>query len=261
MQISTLRPGLLVSLKTSVTGNVSYSKRDIESDHFTGDGSRRAVWETERSIADPGEHEEAIKVRGKARTLITKLCAPSSFGLLCPDSRRAELDRAIVEAREIADSFNAFAKLTNVAVHVLVGRISADDVEAVRAINSEVRDLLAEMEVGIQKLDPKAIRDAATKARALGQMLSPYAEEKVSRAIEIARTAAKRIAKDGEVSAEVAAAQMRIIRSNRNAFLDLDEAVEVGRPIETAGRSVDLMTPDTLEIAAVVPAIARQIEL
>jgi hypothetical protein len=260
MQISTLRPGLLVSLKTSVTGNVSYAKRDIETDHDYG-GGRRAIWETERTIADPAEHENAIKARGKARTLITKLCAPSTFGLLCPDSRRAELDEAIRDAREVADEFNAGARLTTVAVHVLVGRVSADDVEAVRAINSEVRDLLAAMEVGIEKLDPSAIRDAATKARTLGQMLSPFAEEKVSRAIEVARSAAKRIAKDGEVAADVAAAQVRIIRSSRAAFLDLDEAVEVARPVETAGRSVDFMTPDTVEIAAMVPAIARQIEL
>lgn len=253
MRVSTIRPGLLISLKTSVTGNVEYSKRDIEADHATGDGTRRAVWETERTIADPVEHENAIKVRGKARTLITKLCAPSTFGLLCPESRRGELDAAIEEARGLAEDFNVGASLTNVSVHVLVGRVAADDVEAVRAINSEIRDLLSAMETGIQKLDPIAIRDAATKARALGQMLSPDANERVSRAIEVARTAAKRIARDGEIAAEVAGAQMRIIRANRNAFLDLDDVKEVSQPIETAGRSVDFEPDETALMATMLP--------
>ncbi len=44
MQTSTLRPGLLVSLKTSVTGNVVYRRKDIEPDHRTKDGVQRARW-------------------------------------------------------------------------------------------------------------------------------------------------------------------------------------------------------------------------
>lgn len=230
MQISTLRPGLLVGLKTQVSGNVSYYKRDIEADHATSLGTRRAVWETERTIEDPDEHEKAIQVRGKARTLITRLCAPSSFGLLCPESRRAELDAAIAAAREVADEFNRGAQLTTVAVHVLVGRVAADDLEAVRAINSEVRSLLETMETGIKKLDPKAIRDAATEALRLGKMLTPDASDRVARAIEVARSAATRIAKSGEIAAEQADAQVRIIRNSRNAFLDLSDAVDVARP-------------------------------
>lgn len=62
---STLRPGLLVSLKTSCTGNVSYTRADIEAGHMTEEGKKRAKWETERTIEDPIEHEAAIKVQSK----------------------------------------------------------------------------------------------------------------------------------------------------------------------------------------------------
>lgn len=230
MQISTLRPGLLVSLSTEITGNVKYAKRDILLDHTVGDGSRLAKWETERTIADADEHEEAVRVRGQARTLITKLCSPSKFGLLCPEWRRDELDKAIRDAREVAEEFNARARLTMIGVNAMVGRVAADDAEAVRSINSEVRRLLETMERGIAKLDTKAIRDAANDARLLGQMLSPDASERVARAIEVARSAATRIAKSGEIAAEQADAQVRIIRNSRNAFLDLSDAVDVARP-------------------------------
>ncbi len=43
---------------------------------------------------------------------------------------------------ELADEFNATARLTRLYVNVIAGRIAPDDVEAVKAINSEVRDLL-----------------------------------------------------------------------------------------------------------------------
>lgn len=250
MQVSTLRPGLLISLKSSVTGNVSYSKRDIERDHATSDGARRAVWETERQIADAEEFETATQVRGQCRALITRLCSPSNFGLLCPEDRRGELATAVDEAREIADKFNMGARLTTVSVHVLIGRVSADDTEAVRAINSEVRTLLDQMERGIAKMDPDAIRKAALEARTLGQMLSPSASEQVNRAIEQARAAATRIKKGAEVAAEVAAAQVRIIKSARNAFLDLDDAAPMQRPDDTSGRSVDFIPEDAAPIVA-----------
>lgn len=243
MQVSTLRPGLLVSLKTSVTGNVQYRTRDIEPDHLEGSGVRRAVWETLRTIEDPTEHEEAIKIRGQIRSMVIAHCAASTFGLLCPETKGEALDQSIREGREIANGFNARAKLTRISVHVIAGRIAADDVEAVRAINGEVRELLTSMEEGLQRLDAKAVRDAADKARALGSMLSPYAAEQVRKAIEVARSAARRIVKAGEEAAvEIDAATLRTIRASRTAFLDLDDSnASIGVEVSSvsAGRAVD----------------------
>lgn len=240
MQVSTLRPGLLVSLKTSLSGNVSYKTRDIEADHITGDGQRRATWETLRTVDDPAEHDEAVQVRGKARSLITALCAPSGFGLLCPQSKQEALNAAITEARALADGFNARAYRTRIDVNVIAGRIASDDVEAVRAINGEVRDLLTAMEDGVRKLDAGMVREAANKARALGSMLSPYAAEQVRKAIEVARGAARRIVKAGDSAAvEIDTATLEAIRTSRAAFLDLDvEAVDTGERSES-GRAVD----------------------
>ena len=49
MQTNTIRPGLLVSLKTTVRGNVSYQHTDIEPEHLTETGQQLAKWETERA--------------------------------------------------------------------------------------------------------------------------------------------------------------------------------------------------------------------
>jgi hypothetical protein len=238
--ISTLRPGLLVSLKTSVQGNVKYSKTVLESEHKDPDGAERARWETERTITDKVEHEAAQEARGKASHVIRRVCTNSAFGLLCPESKTAELEAAIADARKVAEDFNSKATLTRLGVFVICGRVAQDDVEAVRAINSEIRDLLADMETGLANLDVKMVRAAAVKAKGIGQMLSPSAAEKIEVAITAARASARKIVAAGEqVAAEVDRATIRRIAEQRTAFLDIDNMKEVARPSET-GRAIDL---------------------
>ncbi len=240
MQVSTLMPGLLVSLKTNIIGNVSYSRRQLEADHLTEEGQRRAKWETERTIDNPAERKKASEVRSAARAKISRVCSSSTFGLLCPEAKRIDLDEAIKEARTMVDEFNASATLTRVGVYVIAGRIAADDVEAVRAINSEVRDLLQEMEAGLGRLDVRAVRVACNKAKSIGRVLSPDAAARIKDAIDAARDVAKKIVKAGESAAVVIdTAAIRRIADSRTAFLDLDEAAEVIAP-KARARAVDL---------------------
>lgn len=236
---STLRPGLLVSLKTTISGNVDYQRNVIESEHVESDGSLQAAWETRKRITDPKEHERAIKTRGKCRSVITGICAQSSFGLLCPENQESQLEAAIAEARRIAAEFNETATLSRIGVYVITGRVARDDVEAVRAINSEVRQLLSDMQAGVKSLDVKKIRDAANKARQLGNMLTPEADARIKAAIEAARKTARRINKAGEVAGgEVDRDTISRIEAQRTAFLDLDDGDDVATPT-FEGRAVD----------------------
>jgi len=241
MQTTTLRPGLLVSVKTALHGNVTYNKRMLESEHRVDDGAAKARWETERTIANPEEHERAKEARSKASYVVRSLCAKSAFGLLCPESKSEELAAAVEQARKIADEFNKSAELTQVSVYVITGRIAADDVEAVRAINSEVRELLEEMRNGVAQLDVDSIRDAANRARQLGSMLSPEAEARVRIAIDTAREAARKIVKAGEQAAqEIDTSAIRKISEMRTTFLDLEERETRTQAPAATGRAVDL---------------------
>lgn len=250
MQTRTLRPGLLVSLKTDIKGNVKYDRVDIEPDHVTTDGIKKAVWETKRFIMDPEEYEKAVTIRSKCRTLVVGVCTPSEFGLLCAEDRKPELDAAIQQAQELVQWFNERATMTRIGVYVIAGRIAADDVQAVRAINSEVRDLIEAMETGLQNLDVQAVRKAAQKAKSLGQMLSPDAASKIKAAVDTARDVAKRMVKAGEEAAkELDEAVMHKLKESRTAFLDIEgEHGEVAAPTNTA-RALDLEPED----APVVP--------
>lgn len=245
MQTTTLRPGLLVSLKTSIRGNVSYAKRTLETNHIDEEGAAKERWETERRVANPEEHERARMVRSKISSLVRGVCAYSAFGLLCPESKAEELAAAIAEARARAEAFNASAELSQVSVYVITGRVAPDDVEAVRAISSEVRDLLASMAEGVQQLDVKAIREAADRAKQLGSMLTADAEARVKIAIDTARDAARRIVKAGETAArEIDMGAVRKITEMRTTFLEIGDAAPVEAPTPAAGRGLDF-SPDT----------------
>jgi hypothetical protein len=123
-------------------------------------------------------------------------------------------------------------------------------VEAVRAINSEVRDLLEAMKEGVETLNVEAVRQAANKARSLGNMLTPDAADRIQGAIDAARSAARKIVAAGEqVACEIDLRAVRAITEARTAFLDLDDAREVAAPTEQA-RAVDF-EPDP--VAACMP--------
>lgn len=238
--VSTLRPGLLVGLKTSIEGNVDIVRTELVEDHLEADGSRVARWETERTVLDAAEHETAVKVRSKARGLLTGICARSDFGLLCPEDKKPQLEAAVREARRLCDEFNIGARLTEIKFFVVTGRIAVDDVEAIRAINNEVRGLIDEMQQGITKLDVEAVRAAASKAKQLGSMLSPDAQARIQGAIDAVRGEAKKMIKAGEQAAtEIDVTVLAKLAEARTAFLDLDAAGEVIQP-DAATRAIDL---------------------
>jgi hypothetical protein len=247
LKTSTLRPGLLVSLKTSLRGNVQYRKIDLEAEHLTADGSSEARWETERTIADAAEFERAKKVRGKAGSIIRAVCAQSAFGLLCPEQDADELEKALAAANKLVADFNATATLSRLSVYALVGHIAADDVTAVKAINSEIADLLSAMEGGLRALDVKAIREAANRAKGVSQMLSPTAAARVQAAIDAARSSARKLVAAGEqVAAEIDLRSIRAVTEARTAFLDLDDAGQIGVP-GVEDRVLDLPVNDERE--------------
>ena len=153
-----LKPGLLVSLKTTIRGGVDYRRVDLDAVRKSNNGEAVTRWETTRTIEDPEEHERAVKVRGKANGLIRGVCSFTSFGLLCPYDREERLDSAIEEARRLTEDFNSTATHSDVSVYVLRGRIAETDEEATRALVSEVQGLLSAMESGIRGGEVKTIR-------------------------------------------------------------------------------------------------------
>lgn len=255
---SVIRPGLLVSLSTRVSGGVRYEKNDLEREHAVGERATIAKWETTRHILDAQEYEQAQKVRSKVRTLICSVCCQSSFGLLCPNGKEADLLEALAAAQKLANDHNAVSRFTRVDVYVISGRISDSDVEAVRAISAEVRDLMADMERGIKEADPKAIRDAANSARMVAGMLSEDVQAKVGKAIEQVRsvaTALVKAAKAGETAASVTQdLKLDKLEAARFAVLDIAGGTQDVREVAApAAPAIDLLPEDDEEAPEAFP--------
>lgn len=234
-----VRPGLLVSLRTSIKGNTKYYKQELEAPHEGESGEERSRWETTKVVFDPDEQERAEKVRNKAISLIRGVCAKSDFGLLCPEDKAEQLQERIVLARGLAKEFNLDAELAYVRVDVMWGVVAQDDVKAVEAITGELRDLMREMQTGVAELDAKKVRAAAAKAVSVGQMLSEDTRKRLDVAIKVARREATRIVKAGETAGlEIDRTVIERIEQSRTAFLDLAEPVAVAAP-QAVGRAVD----------------------
>ena len=242
---TTLRPGLLVNVHTSITGGIKYQTNTIDFETVDANGELRAKWETEKVIFDAAEFERAVKLRARARNLIARVCSKSDFGLLCPKVNEPALKSAVIEARALADEYNITAKHSRISVYVMTGEVSQNDAEAIRSINGEISRLFEQMEGGIKALDPTSIREAANRAKQLAQMLNADANARIQVAIDAARDAAKQIVKAGEQAADaVDEIAIEQIAAMRTSFLEY-EAEAVQAPTE-GGRGVDFEAADTL---------------
>jgi hypothetical protein len=223
----TIRPGMLVGLKTRIQGGVTYStsEESLERDGCEED----KTWRTLRHVEDVEELASATEVRNKAGSLIRLVCIPTPFGLVCPKERRTELGERITDAQKRIQEHNKTAVHTKIDLYVIQGEIADNDKQAVLAILSEVRDALDEMKRGVETVNVKTIRDAALKAKNIGQMLPKDQEERVSKAVAAARSAARLIAKRIEKGGELASIvlkeiSMKPIDDLRFSFLDMEDA-------------------------------------
>jgi len=224
--MQTLKPGILVSLRTCLKGNVKYYRTDLDAKR-DGEAAINS-WQTTRYVEDLPELERATQARSKASNTIRAACLKTSFGLLCPTDQEPALDAAIRAAESIVSDFNRGAQHSRIAVYVLRGRIAENDSEALRAITAETRDLLDAMMGAIQSADPAAIRDACNRARQVGAMLDNRAQDAVNAAIKAARSAARKIVAEVEkrgadAQAVLAELNLQPIQTARFAFLDADD--------------------------------------
>lgn len=251
--VTTLRPGYLVALKTSIRGNVTYSKQDLEFLRLD-DGAAKTKWETERTVKDAEEQDRASEVRSKARSLISSVCSTTDFGYLCPNFRKEDLDKAVAEAKRLCAEFNATSKCTRLRLRFFTGYVADNDAEAIKAINSEVRELLDDMKDGLESLKVDNVRLAAGKLTQIGQMLAPDAEVRIQIAVKAARDLAKKIVKAGEQAAVVIdKATISRLTEARTAFLDVDyEDREIETP-EVQARAIEL-APDDETFSGAAPA-------
>lgn len=228
LESTTIRPGVLVSLKTQLKGGVSY-KTTEETVEREGVAEHKS-WRTDRHVEDVRELKAATEVRNKAGNMIRNACIRTPFGLLCPLSEKDQLIRRIREARAVTEEHNKDARFTRVDVYVLMGDIASNDREAAKALLSDVRSTIEQMQGGITEVDVQKIREAAKRAKELGRMLTDQQSSIVGGAVKAAREAARLLLKRVENGSETAEAVLKEVNLgpiNNVRFLHLDIDDEV----------------------------------
>ena len=262
INIRTIRPGLLVSVHARQSGNRSYQKRDLEKAHLTESGTERSSWATTKIVFDPAEAKTASQVANRARYLVTRLCADTAHGPLCPLDRRDDLKAAIKEARQLTAEFNDKAVFSRVDLHVICGEVVADDVEAARALFSETEKFMGQMQEGLAQLDVKKVRAASAKLLDIGQMLSAEANANVAAAVNTARAAARKIVAAGEQAAiEIDQQAIAKIGVARSSFLDFGmHTDEVIIEHERFGRALDFEAAPVVETRTQQPVTSMDLD-
>lgn len=229
MKAQLLQPGFMIALSSRMKGGIEYLTLHEEASKRE-DGSLTQKWETTKNVSDIDEHERGVKVRGAALYEIKKLCVSTPFCLLCPDSNEAELDAGVEVAQGLVAAFNNSSTYTKIRLYVLKAKLLGDDEQTSAAIAGEMRNLFSEMDQAIRKMDPEAIRDAATKADEISQMLVLEQKEKVSEAIlsarKVAREITKTIKQKGIGAINVASdyqEQLLAVSAASKVFLDFEE--------------------------------------
>jgi hypothetical protein len=218
---------LLVALKTSVQGSISYERNVLEQTE------KLLHTETKRRMANPKEHAEAIRIRARVRSLVRSVCATTAFGFFCLLDKQGELDGVVAQAEALVEAFNEKATHTSIWFGIMRGKVLANDLEAVRGINNEVRELLNQMSIGIKSSDAEEIRDAADRAKQVASVLATEAQQLVEEAIEAARKAASGISKAQRKNEEIdPAATKAALQTIKKSFLDFD--MPAAQPVKAA---------------------------
>lgn len=264
-EIFTIKPGWLVSLKTRLVGGVRYQTTDLGTER---DGERvDEKWETVKHIDDASELKRASETRSKARGFVAGVCVHTPFGLLCPESDGELLEARLSEALDLCSLHNAGARFTRVDLFVLRGLIARDDKQAVRAIFSDLRDLVTDLKAGIKACNVEDIRAAASRAKQLGRMLDSQQADKVNRAVhaarQVARAMVRQIDERGQAVLDTVLTEIstKPIDDLRFAFLDLDGDTDGGPTdglpaggVPVAARGVDLSESEPTSPTATIGA-------
>lgn len=250
-----LKPGILVGLKSEVRGGVEYKTvaldvPEAEKDMYTSTtGTEVIKKEMTKITADADEHKRATAIRNKARSWVVSECSNTPFGLLCPLGKEEALDAQVVEAEKLVAEFNATAIHTRVDVYVIKGYIADGDEKAARGIANELSELIEKMSSAVTARDPDAIKAAMRKAKALASMVDEDSKARVSKALEAARASAKDIAAMIKAHGN---ANIALITDTNKAILDeMAESFTV----------LDLEAPVVVEGEAMAPVSTGELDL
>lgn len=203
-----LRPGFLVCFSTRVENGVEHLKSQVR-EEVLPDGAVRKEWQAATIIHDPEEFKAVSVLRSRVRNIMKGVTTNTGFALMCPREDEQRLSAAITEMDALALGWNETSKVYKLRVSTVLAEIAENKADAIKAIKSEVVDLLARMEAATRAGSVRDIRAAANEAAqkvALLDLESEDGDDEIAQALAVARGVARKIVKRVEKGGEDLAA-------------------------------------------------------
>jgi hypothetical protein len=155
LQISNIKPGILVTEHISLTGGIHYCREFIDSRRE--DQTLVREWHTIAHTDNVDERKEAQKIASRVYASLRRVCAQTPVGLICPASSGQELAETLTEMRGLIDVFNSTAKTCRILAYHACFEVASTNHTALQAVLDRVAEIATNVDGAITMEDSKAI--------------------------------------------------------------------------------------------------------
>jgi hypothetical protein len=161
LNVDEMASGTLVTELVSLKGGIHYDRK--YEDSYFDDNAEIRQWKTVSRIDNPQERLDAQRLRGKIYQLVRSCCVKTPVGLICDDSRKSELIKALQEVKKERDQFNKQAKTCRVTTHHACFEVKSDNHETISAIMEQIAEVASNVNCAITQDDEKTLQQTPRK--------------------------------------------------------------------------------------------------
>lgn len=168
-----MKPCIVVGEDVSLTGGVTYTR--VTHENTLLGKSRHKTYETKMKIEDEEEYTEGKRIRSNAYASIRRVCANTRVALMCPISKRSDLDAVVSEIKAQTKEFNKKAKTCTLRTNYVVMSVEEGDNDMISSVTNQIADIAKGVEdaisgedAAILKAAPRRVLEGHTVKQVLG---------------------------------------------------------------------------------------------
>ena len=165
-----IEPCILVTERLTIDRAVSYERHDKNVTTYA-DGSEDATWETQRHFRSKEEAKLADQVYANARYKIRSKCLFTEIGYVCPETKKAELEKAIKEARVMVNDANKDFIHCKIVFRVVCTPLLPDNTDATKIVMESLDKVREDVREAVASFDFKKVRNVLSSTRELAGVL------------------------------------------------------------------------------------------
>jgi len=231
-QKSLLKSGWLVINDIHVRGCVSYKVQDKQ-EFEDGSGRLEGDWKTHKTVKSVVEQKLLSATHYEIVNLVADLGHTMSAGIFVVESKKDELQSALLEVRGRIETYNAKSQHTSICGQMIPFRIGSDDSVVGSAVWNHAKEALEDLRTAVDAADIKGIRAVLSqRVRRMGEMLPEGKGKKLSAAVKTCKELAKQLKRKASG------------KSNTLPDIDTSTINEAEKMVAEVVRNIGSLTPN-----------------